>query len=253
MINPLELTGKTVLVTGASSGIGRDVALLLSQLGARVILSARNRERLNGTMALLEGASHVIEAFDLTDVAEIPAWLQELATRTGPLYGLVHCAGIASRLPVRFMSLEQAEATMRTNWLSAWALAKGFRHKRVFSGTDGRIVFISSILALAGQSGAAAYASSKGAILSLTRALALEFASENIRVNAVLPGLVQTEMADALGQELTVEQIQFIVAKHPLGLGKPRDVAYAIAFLLAETSRWITGSVLTVDGGYTAQ
>jgi len=149
--------------------------------------------------------------------------------------------------------VKQAEEMMRTNWSTAWALAKGFRHRKVFSGIDGRIVFVSSIAAVAGQAGATAYASSKGAVLGLTRSLAMEFSVEGINVNAVLPGLVETEMGRAMRNELTVEQFDMLVRKHPLGMGQPRDVAYSIAFLLAETGRWITGSVLTVDGGYLAQ
>jgi len=253
MINPLDLTGKTILVTGASSGIGRETAVILSQLGAGVVLSGRNVERLNDTKTMLSEGAHSIEPFDLDNTGQIPVWLQTVAAKAGGLHGMVHCSGVASRMPVRFMTIQQAEALMRANWTSAWALAKGFRQKRVFAGTDGRIVFVSSISALAGQVGATAYASTKGAILSLTRSLAVEFCAEGIHVNAVLPGLVQTEMAEAMSKELTPDQFQTLVAKHPLGLGQPRDVAYAIAFLLAETSRWITGSVLTVDGGYTAQ
>lgn len=253
MINPLVLTGKTVLVTGASSGIGRETSVLLSQLGARVILNGRNTDRLRETMQMLGTSAHQVAPFDLKMVGEIPKWLQSVSLEFGKLDGLVHCAGVAARSPVRFMEVSQAEDIMHTNWSTAWALSKGFRHKKVFSGKDGRIVFISSIAALAGQAGASAYASSKGAILGLTRSLAMEFSAEGINVNAVLPGLVETEMGRAMRNELTEEQFDVIVRKHPLGIGQPRDVAYSIAFLLAETGRWITGSVITVDGGYLAQ
>ncbi|MEI7671680.1 MAG: SDR family oxidoreductase, partial [Deltaproteobacteria bacterium] len=235
------------------SGIGRETAVVLGQLGARLVLSGRNEERLSATMAQLPAGEHRIEPFDLDKVGNIPDWLLQVSAKAGKLHGLVHCAGVSSRMPVRFMSCDQADAMMRTNWTSAWALAKGFRQKKVCAEAGGRIVLVSSVSAVTGQAGATVYASTKGAIVALTRSLAMEFAAERIHVNAVLPGLVQTEMADGMGRELTPVQFQGIVAKHPLGLGQPRDVAYAIAYLLAETSRWITGSILTVDGGYTAQ
>ena len=176
-----------------------------------------------------------------------------LADRVGKLQGLVHCAGISETVPVRFMTVQQAEGLMRVNWLAALELARGFRQKRVFAGSEGRIVLISSVLANAGRPGMSAYASSKGAIQSLARTLAVELAPEGITVNAVAPGLVRTEMKAGLGRQLTEAQIQGFAEQHPLGIGSPLDVAYAVAYLLAVTGRWVTGTVLTVDGGYSAQ
>lgn len=254
MVNPLDLSGKTVLVTGASSGIGRATAALLGQLGARVVLSGRDEVRLEAALsALPAGAGHLVAPFDLSAVEAIPGWLQQVSVQVGPLHGLVHCAGVMATVPIRFMAAQAAESMMRANWLTAWELAKGFRQKKVVAGGQGRIVFVSSVHAVAGQPGVTAYASSKGALLALTRALALEFAPERITVNAVLPGLVRTEMMAAMEKDLTEEQMRTLCAKYPLGVGEPQDVAQAIAFLVSEASRWITGTVLTVDGGYTAQ
>lgn len=254
MVNPLDLTGKTVLVTGASSGIGRSVAVLIGQLGARVVLSGRDEARLNATLLTLPAdGGHFVAPFDLSATEGIAGWLQQVSNQVGPLHGLVHCAGVMATAPIRFMTAGAAESLMRVNWLTAWALAKGFRQKNVFAGKNGRIVFVSSVHAVAGQAGVTAYAASKGALLSLTRALAVEFAPERINVNTVLPGLVRTEMMAAMEKDLTAEQMQAIEAKYPLGIGEPLDVAQAIAFLVSEASRWITGTVLTVDGGYTAQ
>ncbi len=140
---------------------------------------------------------------------------------------------------------------MRINVGAAIGLAKGFCQKGVCA-PGGSIVFISSVAGLTGQAGLAAYAASKGAIVALTKALAVELAGEHIRVNCVAPGVVTTEMGQSLLRMLTPEQDADLEAMHLLGLGRPRDVAYAIAFLLAETARWITGTVLVVDGGYTA-
>ena len=140
---------------------------------------------------------------------------------------------------------------MQTNWSAAWLLAKGFRQAGVYA-TPGSVVFVSSVVGMVGQPGLSAYASSKGALLALTKSLAMELVSEGIRVNSVVPGYVQTEMAQNLEKILTADQVEAIRRMHPLGFGTAEDVAHAIAFLLAVTGRWITGTALVVDGGYTA-
>jgi NAD(P)-dependent dehydrogenase (short-subunit alcohol dehydrogenase family) len=249
--NPLELTGRTIVVTGASSGIGRETACLLSQLGARVVLVGRNEERLAETLRLLEGDGHRAEPFDLSSTDEIPRWLKNIAASFGPLHGLVHSAGIHKLRPLRVLSAQTVEDAMRINVGAAIGLAKGFCQKGVCA-PGASIVFLSSVAALAGQAGLAAYAASKGAVVSLTRALAVELAGQRIRVNCVAPGVVTTEMGQSLLAALTPEQCAALEAEHLLGLGSPRDVSYAIAFLLAGTARWITGTVLVADGGYTA-
>jgi NAD(P)-dependent dehydrogenase (short-subunit alcohol dehydrogenase family) len=249
--HPMDLTGCTVLLTGASSGIGRDTAILLSELNARLVLGARNRERLEQTLQSLNGTGHRIEDFDLASVDEIPTWIKKIAADSGPLHGLVHCAGIHSAHPLRILSAEKLEHVMRINVSSALMLAKGFRQKGCFV-PGGSIVLLSSVAGLVGEPGVSAYAASKAAIAGLTRSLAMELAGQNIRVNCVAPGFVQTEMTDRLRESLSPEQFSAVEALHPLGLGTPRDVAHGIAFLLAATGRWITGSTLVIDGGYTA-
>jgi NAD(P)-dependent dehydrogenase (short-subunit alcohol dehydrogenase family) len=251
VINPLDLTGKRFLVTGASSGIGRAVAVLLSQLGGSLLITARDAARLAQTREQLAGQNHSAELFDLAQMDAIPTWVRRQAERIGPLDGLVHCAGITTRLPIRAQTTKQVDVLMQTNWSAAWLLAKGFRQSGVHA-TPGSVVFISSVVGMVGQPGLSAYASSKGAILALTKALAMELASEGIRVNSVVPGYVQTEMAQNLENVLTTEQVEAIRQMHPLGFGTAQDVAFAIAFLLADTGRWITGTSLVVDGGYTA-
>lgn len=251
MINPLDLAGRTVLVTGASSGIGRETARLISQLGGRVVLVGRNRERLEETLELLEGDGHRAEPFDLSSTDEIPRWLKGISVSSGPIYGVVHCAGVHKLRPLRVLNSKTVEDVMRVNAGAAIGLAKGFCQKGVCA-PNGSVVFISSVTGLTGQAGHAAYAASKGAIIGLTKALAVELAGEHIRVNCVAPGVVTTEMGQGLLEMLTPEQSATLEANHLLGLGRPRDVAYAIAFLLGETARWITGTVLVVDGGYTA-
>ena len=251
MMNPMDLTGQTILVTGASSGIGRETARLISQLGAHVVLAGRNEERLAETLRLLDGGGHSAAPFDLSSTDEIPRWLKSISASSGPLHGLVHSAGIHKLRPLRVLNAKAVEDIMRINVGAAIGLAKGFCQKGVCA-PGGSIVFLSSSAGLTGQAGVSAYAASKGGIVALTRALAVELAGEHIRVNCVAPGVVATEMGRSLLGMLTPEQRAALEAAHLLGLGSARDVAHAIAFLLASTARWITGTVLVVDGGYTA-
>jgi NAD(P)-dependent dehydrogenase (short-subunit alcohol dehydrogenase family) len=251
MVNPMDMTGRTVLVTGASSGIGRATAGLLSRLGARLVLVGRNAERLAETYGRLEGCGHRIEQMDLTGVDSIPKWLKTVANEIGPLDGLVHSAGVQKTRPLSVLDYATLESLMRINLGAAVALTRGFRQKGVCAQASS-VVFISSVMGSVGAAGVAAYAASKGAVDAVTRALAVELAREGIRVNGVAPGHVRTEMSEGFSKLLTSEQRDSIEAMHLLGLGTPEDVACAVAFLLADTARWITGTVLVVDGGYTA-
>ncbi|MDC0935754.1 SDR family NAD(P)-dependent oxidoreductase [Pirellulales bacterium] len=251
-LNPMSLEGKSVLVTGASSGIGRATSVLLARLGAKVVLVARDATRLEETARLLESDAYRIESFDLTAFDEIPGWMKSVAAEEGPLHGLVHSAGVHATRPLRMMTSENIAAMMGIHVTASAMLARGFRQKGVRADA-GSIVFLSSVMALVGQPAVSAYSASKGAMKSLAASLALELAREGIRVNCVAPGQVKTEMSDALHGSLPDDKAAEIDALHPLGSGRPIDVAHAIAFLLAETGRWITGTTLVVDGGYTAQ
>lgn len=250
-INPMDLSGRTILVTGASSGIGRETCILLSQLGARLILVARNLERLKETSERLEGVEHRIESFDLRAIDEIPVWLKAITSEVGGLHGLVHSAGITLTLPLRLLTSKQLEEIMLINLSTSMFLAKALRQKGCCQ-PGSSLVFLSAAAGLVGTVGLSAYTASKGAIVALTRSLAMELAREGIRVNCVAPAGVRTEMYEKFQQTLTPDQFSAIAAAHPLGLGTALDVAHAIAFLLADTGRWITGTTLVVDGGLTA-
>lgn len=251
MLNPLDMTGSTILVTGASSGIGRETAILLSRLGARVILVARSREKLEQTLGQLEGTGHGVEPFDLSQYEAVPQWMRGLASTRGLLNGLVHSAGVQITAPLKTLDPKQVEAMWRINVTSGVWLAKGFRQRGV-NITGGCIVFLSSAAGLIGVAALSAYTASKGAIIALTRSLAMELAREGIRVNCVAPGWVRTEMTEEFAKRITEDSLAAIERNHPLGFGEPIDVANAVVFLLSSASHWITGTTLVVDGGLTA-
>lgn len=251
MYNPMSLQGKRILITGASSGIGRSCAEVMSKLGARLILVARNNDRLKETYEQLEDNEHQLAPFDLTDVEAIPKWISSLTSGSEPLDGLVHSAGIVFTSPLRGTKIADYERLMAINTTAAYSLAKGFRQRGVCRKPSA-LVFLSSIAGTRGQTGLSAYSSSKGALISLGRCLALELARDGIRVNTISPGMVETDMLYETNKLLTPEQSQKLYESYPLGLGQPEDVAYAAAYLVADTGRWITGTNLVIDGGCSA-
>ena len=251
--HPLDLAGRAILVVGASGGIGREIAMLLSELGARLIVSGRNEERLSETLGLLSGTGHRIEIADLAESERIPQWIKSITSVSGPLNGIVHAAGKQVTLPVRMTTPTNIDDVFRTNLYSAVMLAQGFCQKNCYTQEGGSIVFISSIMGFVGKAGISLYSASKAALSGLCRSLALELAPVRVRVNCVAPAFVETEMLKHLQDLLLPEQFEALKQEHPLGFGNPRDVAGAAAFLLADTGRWITGTTMVVDGGYSAQ
>ena len=251
VLNPLELDGSTILVTGASSGIGRETSILLSRLGARLVLSGRDGDALGVTREQLQGTGHQVAAFDLHLIEKLPAWLKTVTAESGALSGLVHCAGMHAAMPVRVLGPGKSEQMMKLNVLAAMQLIRGFRQPGCYQ-PNSSIVLLSSAAGLVGSAGLAAYSATKAALIGMVRSVAVELAPDSIRVNCVAPGMVRTEMFARYAQSITEEQLSKIEARHPLGFGEPGDVANAVAFLLAKTGRWITGSTLVVDGGYSA-
>lgn len=248
----LGLEGKTVLITGASSGIGRETALRASRYGAKVAIVARRRDKLEEVLSELDGAGHVAKAYDLVDTDGIPQMVRSLSDELDGLDGLVHAAGVHSATPLRAVRANDVREIFELNVTSAVMLAKGFRHKQV-SRPGASVVFLSSAAGTVGQPGVSVYSASKGAIAALTRSLALELARDGLRVNCVSPGVVRTEMTVGLEARIGPRAFAEVAAAHPLGLGEVGDVASAVLFLLSMESRWITGTSLAVDGGYTAQ
>jgi NAD(P)-dependent dehydrogenase (short-subunit alcohol dehydrogenase family) len=251
--NPLDLSGHCVLVTGASSGIGRAIAQVVAKLGGRVVGIARNQERLQETLRSLEGTGHLVRSFDLAETDAIPGLVCELAKEAAPFSGLVHCAGLEMAKPLRVISTRDFESTYRIHVVAAGMLLRGIGMRQALSPNGCSCIMIGSVYSLVSAAGMAAYGSAKTALLGLVRSAALELARNHIRVNAILCGMVLTEMIERSRALLTGDQAKRLEEMHPLGPGQPVDVANAAAFLLADTARWITGSYLVLDGGYTAQ
>lgn len=253
-MNPLvTLEGKRILVTGASSGIGRACAVMAAELGASVTLVARRAEALEETRQLMVAPErHRCLTWDFASGQDLSPLFAEIL-KDGKLDGLVHAAGIGPAMPLAAVDLQEARRVMGVNWLSFLALMKHCAKKRVAEPGFSTVV-ISSVSALAGWAGGSVYAGSKGAVSATVRTLAIELASKGIRVNAVCPSNIKTPMFDSMtGDVNDSEGIAQVIAKQPLGFGSPEQVAAPVCFLLSEAASFITGVNLPVDGGYLAQ
>lgn len=243
--NPFSLEGKTVMVTGASSGIGRVVAIECSKIGALLIITGRNEDRLKNTIEQMEGIGHKYIVADI----RVKEQLELLTNSISKIQGLVHCAGIIKYLPFDFISIDVLNSIIETNFYGPLFLTQNLiKNKRIENGCS--IVFISSISGITCAAvGNGMYSASKGAITSMAKIMALEFVRKKIRVNCIMPGMVQTEMTNNL--TFSEEEIKEDMKKYPLGYGVPRDVALGVVYLLSDASKWITGTDLKMDGGYT--
>ena len=248
-----NLKNKNIIVTGASSGIGRQCAITFSQLGANIILIARNRERLEETFNHLNKGNHLYISQDIIEYGKLENTINTVTEKIGKISGFVHSAGTEMTLPLRSMTSSYYENMFAINVISGLELARIISKKKYLDKNGASFVFISSVMGILGQFGKIGYCSSKGALISAVKAMALELALKKIRVNCILPGVVETEMTNKMFDTLSEESKKSIINMHPLGLGKPNDIAYACAYLLSDTARWITGSNLVIDGGYSAQ
>lgn len=255
MRNPLDLTGRRILVTGASadSDIGRELCRALADLGAALVLVGRRADVLEETRALLDAPDrHTVAPFDLTDLDAIPAWMKGLTEGGGPLHGLVHSASVQGYSVLRQVNRAAFERYFTLNVGAALMLARGFHQKGVHAADGSAIVYIGSVAGLKGQKGRSLYSASKAALVSVAQTLALELADRKIRVNVVAPAVVLGAKAEQQFAMLPAEQNAALAAAHPLGYGTPKDVANAAAWLLADSGRWVTGTTIPVDGGFSA-
>lgn len=241
--NPFTLEEKTVLVTGASSGIGQATAIECSKMGASVVITGRNEERLNETFTHLSGGGHQMIVADLNTQNDIDA----LVDACPVLDGLVNNAGRGKSKPVNFLKLEDLQDVYQTNLYGVALLTKGLlKKKKLVNGSS--IVFTSSISSYMTAAGLSIYASSKAAVCAYMRTCAIELGVKGIRSNAVLPGMVETKLINS--GTYTDEDKQKDLNLYPLGrYGRPKDIAHGIIYLLSDASNWVTGIELVIDGG----
>jgi NAD(P)-dependent dehydrogenase (short-subunit alcohol dehydrogenase family) len=254
MNNPFSLEGKKIIITGASSGIGRVTAVECSKAGATLLLLARNHEQLEKTYHSLTPGNHVFISIDLTRYDETESVISDFSGSNGTIDGFVHSAGAEMTIPLKLIKPEHYEKLFSINVVAGFNLAKTVIKKKLIDpGKGASFVFISSIRALYGQEGAIAYSASKGALSAGMRGMALELAPRKIRVNAILPSIVRTEMTDSLFATVPDEVRQKMSDAHPLGFGEAEDVAYAAIYLLSDAGKWMTGNNLILDGGYSVR
>lgn len=249
IFNPFSLNGYRVLITGASSGLGKAIALACAKMGAEVICTGQDIPRLHQTLTELQAISnhsHQAIAADLTKTAGRDMVIQSIGNTS--LNGVVHSAGISRLSPVRMMTEQHLREIQAINIDAPMLLTQSILKKNLIAA-DGSLVFISSIAAHIGVPGVAAYSGTKAALLAMVRCLALEVVKRRIRANCLSPALVETPLLAAT--ESIIGSIEKERAAYPLGFGKPEDIANATIFLLSPASRWITGTTLVMDGGLT--
>ena len=251
--SPFSLKNKLIVITGASSGIGRQCAVTFDQLGARLILIGRSNEALLQTASLLNSQSTLIVTTDITDYTGTEEKVKDILKGLNKIDGIIHAAGISTTLPLQTSTPERLQLFFQTNVFAAIQLTKILTKRGVFNPEGMSVVFITSVMGVVGEAGKTIYGLTKGALVAGSKSLALELAAKKIRVNCVAPGVVESPMSAGAVYAKDFESYEKIKSYHPLGFGKPEDVANACAFLMADASRWITGTNLIVDGGYTAR
>lgn len=251
-MNSFRLDGKHIVISGASSGIGQQCAISCAEMGARVSLLGRNVERLKETLSLMTGSEHNYYSVELTDVNSIINTIKLIVNKGGKVDGLLNVAGISTTLLIKSVSEKKIDELFRNNVYSAYLLTKEVCRMGNFSKDGGSIVFLSSIMGTHGEVGKSLYSMTKGALISLSKSLACELALKKIRVNTISPGVIITPINENAPHISNPGKRQELEKKHFLGLGSVVDVANACIFYMSVASRWITGTNLYVDGGYSA-
>lgn len=252
MKNLIDLTGKNILVIGASSGIGRQTSITLSQAGAKLVLVARNEERLRSTLEELDGEGHSWYSADIGIVSEIEGLIRRIVDETGPLDGMVYAAGIGAPIPLMQAKPEKVQSVFNVNFFGFFEAVRQVSRKGRYN-PGMRIVGISSCTSLCANKTRSIYSASKSAMDSAVRCFAAELAPKDICINTVAPGMTATEMFNNYLEKHDEESDSYkrLLTRQYLGIGRPDDIANAIAFLVSPAARFITGITLPVDGGYT--
>mgnify|MGYP001347239932 CR=1 FL=1 len=238
-----------IVVTGASSGIGRCTARTIIERSSKVVLTSRTAVKLEETVKGFSEENYAIIPWDLSDLDSLQDYAKKVKETVGPISGLVHCAGIQKTMPLSLLKRQIITDVFTINTFAAIMLVSLFSRSGFFSG-EASFVLISSNSTCRGAVGQSVYAASKGAIEGFIPATASELASKGIRLNAVVPGMVKTEMVDDYFKSLSDEQKKAFEDSYPLGLGDPLDVANLIEYLLSDKAKWITGECYKIDGGH---
>lgn len=249
----MEFENQKILMVGASSGIGRSTAIRLAANGAKLVLIARTEEKLKEVIQSC-GSGHKYYAIDLKDEEALENAINDSVKEDGlPFNAFVFSAGQEGTLPLKFLKTNFLEDLLKVNTIPALTITKILQKKGNFSTDGGALVFVSSIMGSLGQPAKSAYCMTKGGLVSMSKALALELAPKKIRVNCVSPGMVMTEMSEKIIESIGEVAAENVKKMHPLGIGEVDDVVDAIEFLVSKKSKWITGTDVIVDGGYSAQ
>lgn len=255
MYNPFSLENNVIIVTGASSGIGAQCAIDCSKMGARVVLVARNEERLKQTLEQCEEPSrHMILPLDLSSSEGLKEAIKDIVAKVGKINGVVNCAGMSSVTPLKLVTDELLDQFFRTNVYSAINLSKEVTRVGNYDKEHGcSIIFFASIMGLCGEKCKTMYSATKGALIAAARSMACELAKNKVRVNVVSPGAIETPINAKLPHMADPELRKELEEKHLLGLGECSDIANACIYLLSDAAKWVTGQNIIVDGGYTCK
>jgi NAD(P)-dependent dehydrogenase (short-subunit alcohol dehydrogenase family) len=244
---PLDLSHKKILITGASSGIGRATSIYLSKLGAKLVLNGRNEERLKSTAMQLFGKDHQIVIEDLAQQEDLSEFFEKITNDGVKLNGLIHCAGIPFIMPLQSLTRNQLRKVMENNYYPFIELVRQYSKKKYSCG--GSIVCISSILSVQPRPYETGYIASKAAVNASISSIAIELAKKGIRINGILAGNIMTEMVRKTEEQYGSDDLQQNIKQALLGFGEPDDIAGVCAFLVSDISKYITGRNIYADGG----
>lgn len=248
MVNPMDLTGKRILVTGSTGGIGQETAIQLSKLGASIMLCGRNEMKLNETYEKLEGKGHIKFTLNLEDIDSIEVMIKKMVNKFGMLNGFAHCAGVAPMRPLKMTRREDIIKVMDVNLFSFIEIVRCLQ-KNHFA-EEGSIVVISSIASIKGKTSKMAYSASKSALDGAIRCMVCDLKKKRIRVNSIMPCWVDTKMYSTyIDRYPDTFEVQEIKEKQYMGVTEPIEVANTVAFLLSDAAKTITGTSILIDGG----
>lgn len=249
----LNIRDRRFLITGAASGIGKATTQILANLGAELILVDYNEEGLHQFIKQQSSDKLHPLVLDLSEPEQIRPAIENAVKKYGKLNGMAHIAGIPYITPLKAIQREKADKLYRVNQYAAVELIKTFASNKIHSNDGGSAVLISSVYVVVGSAANVAYAMTKAAIIGITKALSIELAPKRIRVNCIAPGFIKTKMMEENSFRFDDEYMQRLNNLHPLGLGEAEDIANGVVFLLSDMSKWMTGAVMNIDGGFTAQ